>query len=70
MKSMRLPSAAIFFMTYFHRARAGPWPRRPPPDPLLRCTLRDDINAHQPVLVNQSSLWQFLLKEEIMELNH
>ena len=31
MKSMRLPSAAIFFMTYFHRARGGPWPPRPPP---------------------------------------
>ena len=31
MKSMRLPLAAIFFMTYFHRARGGPWPPRPPP---------------------------------------
>ena len=38
MKSMRPPSAAIFFMTYFHRA-GGPWPPRPPLDPLLdfRC---------------------------------
>ena len=34
MKSMRPPSAAIFFMTYFYRA-GGPWPPRPPPDPLL-----------------------------------
>ena len=31
MKSMRPPSAAIFFVTYFHRARVGPWPPRPPP---------------------------------------
>ena len=31
MKSMRPPSAAIFLMTYFHRARGGPWPPRPPP---------------------------------------
>ena len=30
MKSMRPPLAAIFFMTYFHRA-GGPWPPRPPP---------------------------------------
>ena len=29
MKSMWPPSAAIFFMTYFHRARGeGPWPLR------------------------------------------
>ena len=36
MKSMRPPSAAIFFMTYFHRAKGeGAWPSRPPPDPLL-----------------------------------
>ena len=35
MKSMWPPLTAIFFMTYFHRAR-GPWPpRRPPLDPLL-----------------------------------
>ena len=35
MKSMRLPSAAIFFMTYFYRARGGmaPWA---PLDPLLK----------------------------------
>ena len=30
MKSMWPPLAAIFFMTYFHRARGGPWPPRPP----------------------------------------
>ena len=35
MKSMRPPLVAIFFMTYFHRA-GGPWPPRPPLDPLLR----------------------------------
>ena len=36
MKSMRLPSAAIFFMTYFHRAGGGAWsPRVPLPDTLL-----------------------------------
>ena len=38
MKSMRPPSAAIFFMTYFHRTRGGPWPPRPPLDPLLVIT--------------------------------
>ena len=31
MKSMRSPSAAIFFMTYFHRARGGHGPLGPPP---------------------------------------
>ena len=32
MKSMQPPSAAIFFMTYFYRARGGgPWPPWPPP---------------------------------------
>ena len=31
LKSMRPPLVAIFFMTYFHRARGGPWPPRPPP---------------------------------------
>ena len=31
MKSMRPPSAAIFFMTYFYRAGGGPWPPWPPP---------------------------------------
>ena len=31
MKSMRPPSAAIFFMTYFHRARGGHGPLGPPP---------------------------------------
>ena len=31
MKSMRLPSAAIFFMTYFHRAGGGHGPSAPPP---------------------------------------
>ena len=30
MKSMWPPSAAIFFMIYFHRAE-GAWPPRPPP---------------------------------------
>ena len=34
MKSMQLPSTAIFFMTYFHRARGAMAPS-PPPDPLL-----------------------------------
>ena len=34
-KSMRPPSVAIFFMTYFDRAvGGGAWPPRPP-DPLL-----------------------------------
>ena len=37
MKSMWLPLAVIFFMTYFHRAR-GPWPPCPP-DPLLRTSI-------------------------------
>ena len=37
MKSMRPPSAAIFFMTYFHRARGGHGPLGPPLDPLLIC---------------------------------
>ena len=36
MKSMQPPSAAIFFMTYFHRARGAMAPLAPPPDPLLR----------------------------------
>ena len=36
MKSMRPPSAAIFFMTYFHRAGGGHGPLGPPLDPLLR----------------------------------
>ena len=37
MKSMRPPSVAIFFMTYFHRAgKGGPWPPRLPLDPLLQ----------------------------------
>ena len=31
MKSMQLPSAAIFFMTYFHRARGTMAPSPPPP---------------------------------------
>ena len=35
MKSMRPPSAAIFFMTYFYRARGGHGPLGPPLDPLL-----------------------------------
>ena len=37
MKSMRPPSAAIFLMTYFYRARGGHGPLTfsPPPDPLL-----------------------------------
>ena len=35
MKSMRPPSVAIFFMTYFHRARGGHGPLSPPLDPLL-----------------------------------
>ena len=37
MKSMRPPSVAIFFMTFFHRARGGGHgPLAPPLDPLLR----------------------------------
>ena len=36
MESMRPPLAAIFFMTYFHRARGGHGPLGPPLDPLLR----------------------------------
>ena len=35
MKSMWLPLAVIFFMTYFHRARGGHGPLAPPLDPLL-----------------------------------
>ena len=35
MKSMRPPSAAIFFMTYFHRARGGAMAPSVPLDPLL-----------------------------------
>ena len=35
MKSMRPPLAAIFFMTYFHRARGAMVPSGPPLDPLL-----------------------------------
>ena len=35
MKSMRPPLAAIFFMTYFHRAGGGHGPLAPPLDPLL-----------------------------------
>ena len=35
MKSMWPPSAAIFFMTYFHRARGGHGPLGSPLDPLL-----------------------------------
>ena len=31
MKSMWPPSAAIFFMTYFYRARGGHGPLGPPP---------------------------------------
>ena len=31
MKSMRPPLVAIFFMTYFHRARGGHGPLGPPP---------------------------------------
>ena len=30
MKSMQLPSVAIFFMTYFHRAGGGMAPSAPP----------------------------------------
>ena len=30
MKSMQPPLAAIYFMTYFHRAGRGAWPPRPP----------------------------------------
>ena len=30
MKSMRLPLTAIFFMTYFYRARGESWPPRAP----------------------------------------
>ena len=37
MKSMRAPSAAIFFMTYFHRTRGAMAPSAPP-DPLLLLT--------------------------------
>ena len=38
MKSMGLPLAAIFFMTYFYRAGRAmvPSPPPPPPDALLR----------------------------------
>ena len=35
MKSMRPLLVAIFFMTYFHRARGGHGPLSPPLDPLL-----------------------------------
>ena len=54
MKSMRLPLAAIFFMTYFHRAGGGLWPPRPPLDPLLDFVLLKAIqdaecNAHRPL---------------------
>ena len=35
MKSMRLPLAAIFFITYFHRARGGAMAPSAPPDLLL-----------------------------------
>ena len=38
MKFMRPPLVAIFFMTYFHRARGGMAPS-PPPDPLLSLRL-------------------------------
>ena len=40
MKSMWSPLAAIFFMTYFHRATGGPWPPRAPLDPLLLVVVR------------------------------
>ena len=41
MKSMWEPSAAIFFMTYFHRAGEGgaAWPHRLSMDPLLHGVL-------------------------------
>ena len=32
MKSMRPPLVAIFFMTYFYRAKESPWPRWPTPE--------------------------------------
>ena len=51
MKSMQVPSVAIFFMTYFYRA-GGPWPPRPPLDPLLILTrfLTKKLNARMRML--------------------
>ena len=43
MKSMRLPLAAIFFMTYFHRTRGAMAPS-PPAPPWIRYWCVDDVN--------------------------
>ena len=57
MKSMRPPSVAIFFMTYFHRAWGGHGPSAPPPDPLLTsmvCNLASAFASDDRHIRNQS----------------
>ena len=64
MKSIRPHSAAIFFMTYFHRAGlGGGMPPSTPPDPLLQSE-RNFAAIFVQIHVKQSK--PFLVKHEIV----
>ena len=54
MKSMRPPSAAIFFMTYFYRARGGPWPPWPPPGSATGTLRESDVILNAEFTLNTS----------------
>ena len=60
MKSMRPPLAAIFFMTYFHRARGGPWPPWPPLDPLLHFDKMEKMAERIHVRRKSKHVFEFL----------
>ena len=63
MKSMRPPSVAIFFMTYFYRAGGGAWRPRPPLDPLL--CLENTVSAFK--LVGQNKFADGVVKVDVLQ---
>ena len=70
MKSMRPPSAAIFFMTYFYRAGGGgPWPPWPPPGSATVSSFVSNIlrQLSDCVTLQMLQLLQFSLQAEDLD---
>ena len=72
MKSIRAPSAAIFFMTYFHRARGD----MAPSDPWIRYCISlgagaegEPVTVHKRETMRLKTLWFYLCFKVIIKFS-